>query len=145
MYYKIFRIPVLNWIFRTAGAIPIAGIKEDPELMQRAFERIDAALAEGEIVGIFPEGGLTNDGAIAAFRPGVEKILAKRPVPVVPMALQNLWNSMFSRRDSRLGRMRLPRRFRAPIGIVAAAPVPGTEATAMGLETRVRALRGDAA
>ena len=145
MYYKIFRIPVMNWAFRAAGCIPIAGSKEDPELMRQAFERIDAALAAGEIVGIFPEGGLTKDGEIAPFRPGVEKILARRPVPVVPMALRNVWGSLFSRRDSRLGRMRVPRRFRAAIGIEASAPVPGDAATAALLEERVRALRGDAA
>ncbi|MFN3965377.1 MAG: MFS transporter [Silanimonas lenta] len=145
MYYKIYHLPVLNWVFRVAGAIPIAGSKEDPALMEAAFRRIDAALAAGEIVGIFPEGSLTKDGEIAPFRPGVEKILAARPVPVVPMALRNLWGSMFSRRDSRLGRMRLPRRFRAPIGIVAGEPVPGAEASAALLEARVRELRGDAA
>jgi 1-acyl-sn-glycerol-3-phosphate acyltransferase len=145
MYYKIFRIPVMNWVFRAAGAIPIAGSKEDPELMQRAFDRIDAALANGEIVGIFPEGGLTKDGEIATFRPGVEKILGRRAVPVVPMALKNLWGSLFSRRDSALGRMRLPRRFRAAIGIEATTAVPGETATAALLEEKVRALRGDAA
>jgi 1-acyl-sn-glycerol-3-phosphate acyltransferase len=145
MYYKIFRIPVMNWVFRAGGAIPIAGSKEDPEIFRQAFERIDEALANGEIVGIFPEGGLTKDGEIATFRPGVEKILARRPVPVVPMALKNLWGSLFSRRDSRLGRMRLPRRFRAAIGIEATTAVPGDAATAALLEERVRALRGDAA
>ncbi len=145
MYYKIFRMPVMNWVFRAAGAIPIAGSKEDPELMQRAFERIDEALANGEVVGLFPEGGLTKDGEIATFRPGVEKILARRAVPVVPMALKNLWGSLFSRRDSRLGRMRLPRRFRAAIGIEAGSAVPGEIATAALLESKVRALRGDAA
>lgn len=143
-YYKIYRLPIMNWVFRAAGAIPIAGSKEDPELMRRAFERIDEALAAGEIVGIFPEGGLTSDGDVATFRPGVEKILATRAVPVVPMALKNLWGSLFSRRDSRLGRMRVPRRFRADIGIEATTPVPGNEATAALLETKVRALRGDA-
>lgn len=142
-YYKIYRLPIMNWVFRAAGAIPIAGSKEDPELMRRAFERIDEALAAGEIVGIFPEGGLTSDGEIATFRPGVEKILEARKVPVVPMALKNLWGSLFSRRDSRLGRMRVPRRFRAAIGIEATSPVPGTEATAALLEAKVRALRGD--
>lgn len=142
-YYKIYRLPIMNWVFRAAGAIPIAGSKEDPELMRRAFERIDEALAAGEIVGIFPEGGLTSDGEIATFRPGVEKILEARKVPVVPMALKNLWGSLFSRRDSRLGRMRIPRRFRAAIGIEATAPVPGAEASAALLEAKVRALRGD--
>ena len=145
MYYRIFNIPVMSWIFRTAKAIPIAGAKEDPELMRRAFEEIDAALAAGEIVGIFPEGALTKDGEIAAFKSGVEKILERRPVPVVPMALKGMWTSMWSRRDTRLGRMRVPRRFRAHVEVMAGEPMDGATATADVLEARVRALRGDAA
>jgi 1-acyl-sn-glycerol-3-phosphate acyltransferase len=145
MYYRIFNIPVMSWIFRTAKAIPIAGARENPELMQRAFEEIDAALANGEIVGIFPEGALTKDGQIAAFKSGVEKILARRPVPVVPMALKGMWSSMWSHRDSRMGRMRVPRRFRAHIEVMAGEPIDGAQATAERLEAEVRALRGDAA
>jgi len=145
MYYKIFQIPVMRWIFRTAKAIPIAGAKEDPALMQRAFDAIDAALAEGEIVGIFPEGALTKDGEISAFKSGVEKILARREVPVVPMALRGMWSSMWSRRDGKLKRMRVPRRFRAHVEVVAAAPVDGHVVTADLMEAKVRALRGDSA
>ena len=150
MYHRIFDIPVMRWIFRTAKAIPIAGAREDPVLMQRAFDAVDAALAEGEIVGIFPEGKLTRDGGIAPFKSGVERILqrasdAGRPVPVVPMALRGMWDSMWSHNDSRVGRMRVPRRFRAHVEVVAGAPVDGREATAELLEARVRALRGDAA
>ena len=150
MYYRIFDIPVMRWIFRTAKAIPIAGAREDPALMRRAFDEIDAALADGQVVGIFPEGRLTADGDIAAFKSGVEKILARaaqagRPVPVVPMALRGMWASMWSRRDSRFGRMRVPRRFRARVAVVADAPVDGASADAAMLEARVRTLRGDAA
>ncbi len=150
MYYRIFNIPVMRWIFRTAKAIPIAGAREDPALMQRAFDEVDAALAEGELVCIFPEGALTKDGNIAPFKTGVEKILARRPVPVVPMALRNMWGSMWSRRANAkegdlLDRMRVPRRLRAHIEVVAAAPVDGVMATAAGLEAKVRELRGDAA
>ncbi|HET8897602.1 MAG TPA: MFS transporter [Rhodanobacteraceae bacterium] len=143
MYHKIFNIPVMSWIFRTAKAIPIAGAREDPALLQHAFEQIDAALAEGELVFVFPEGALTRDGAIAPFKSGVEKMLERRPVPVVPMALKGMWASMWSRRDSRLGRMRVPRRLRAHIEVVAAAPVSGRSATAAELEAVVRRLRGD--
>lgn len=155
MYYRIFNIPVLRWIFRTAKAIPIAGAREDPEVMQRAFDAVDAALAEGELVCIFPEGALTKDGQIAPFKSGVEKILQRaaargQDVPVVPLALRNMWGSMWSRRSAsaesgRLGRMRLPRRLRARIEVVAGAPIPGTQASAALLEAQVRALRGDAA
>ena len=150
MYYRIFDIPVMRWIFRTAKAIPIAGAREDPALMRRAFDEIDAALADGQVVGIFPEGRLTADGDIAAFKSGVEKILARaaqagRPVPVVPMALRGMWASMWSRRDSRFGRMRVPRRFRAHVEVVAGPPMDGQTATAAELESAVRRLRVDAA
>lgn len=143
MYYRIFNIPVMRWIFRTAKAIPIAGAKEDPALMQAAFDEVDKALAEGELVCIFPEGALTRDGGIAPFRGGVEKILQARPVPVVPMALRGMWSSMWSRRDSRLGRMRVPRRFRAEVEVVAAPALDGATASAALLEAEVRALRGN--
>jgi 1-acyl-sn-glycerol-3-phosphate acyltransferase len=145
MYYKIFNIPVLRFIFRTAKAIPIAGRKEDEALMERAFAEVDATLADGGLVCIFPEGGITRDGEIGPFRPGIERILAARPVPVVPIALRGLWGSVFSRRDSTLGRMRLPRRFRAHIEVAIGPPVPPEQATAAELEARVRALRGDLA
>ncbi|MET0288430.1 MAG: MFS transporter [Pseudoxanthomonas sp.] len=144
MYYKIFNIPVMRWMFRNAKAIPIAGAREDPALMQRAFDEIDAALANGDLVGIFPEGALTKDGEIAAFKSGVEKILERRPVPVIPMALKGMWSSMWSRRDSRLRRMRVPRRLRAHIEVVADAPMPADTASD-SLEAKVRHLRGDAA
>ncbi|WP_164274659.1 MFS transporter [Stenotrophomonas sp. B1-1] len=142
MYYRIFNIPVMRWIFRTAKAIPIAGAREDPALMQRAFDEVDAALAEGELVCIFPEGALTRDGEMAPFKSGVEKILERRPVPVVPMALRGMWSSMWSRRDTRLGRMRVPRRFRATVEVVASPAVDGQRTDAAALETQVRSLRG---
>ena len=143
MYYKIFNIPVLRFVFRTAKAIPIAGQKEDPLVLQHAYEEVDAALADGELVCIFPEGGLTRDGDIAPFRPGVARILEHRPVPVVPLALRGLWGSVWSRRDSMLHRSRLPRRFRARVELVAGAPIAPTDAGIAALEARVRELRGD--
>ncbi|KFN47204.1 hypothetical protein N790_08070 [Arenimonas malthae CC-JY-1] len=143
MYYKIFRIPGMNWVFRAHRAIPIAGAKEDPAVMEAAFQEVKAALEAGELVCIFPEGALTKDGRIAPFKGGIERILASNPVPVVPMALTGLWDSMWSKRDSRLGRLRVPRRLRAHVGLIADPPVPGTEATAASLEARVRELRGN--
>ena len=145
MYYKIFQTPGAGWIFKAARAIPIAGAREDPALMEKAFDDVDAALADGELVCIFPEGHLTKDGQIAPFKGGVERILARRAVPVVPMALKGMWLSMWSQRDSRLGRLRLPRRFRAEVEVEAAPSVPGAEATAERLEAMVRAMRGDRA
>ena len=104
MHYKIYNMPVLNFIFRTAGAIPIAGQHENPELMEKAFAEIEAALRQGDLVCIFPEGKLTRNGRMHKFRPGIERILAATPVPVIPMALNGLWGSVFSRHPSHMMR-----------------------------------------
>lgn len=143
MYYKIYNLPIINWMFRAARAIPIAGAKEDPEMLARAYQEIDKALAEGEVVGIFPEGQITRDGEINSFRPGIEKILAGRPVPVIPAALRGMWGSIFSRKDSALQRARLPRRVWSRIGLTLDSAWAPDQVTAAKLETKVRELRGD--
>jgi len=102
MYYKIYNLPVLNFVFRTAGAIPIAGKHENPEMMEQAFVEIEQALNEGDLVCVFPEGKLTRNGKMNKFRPGVERILQTTPVPVIPMALNGLWGSAFSRHPSNI-------------------------------------------
>lgn len=142
MWYKIFQMPLLNFIFRTMKAIPIAGAREDVEIMNEAFELVDAELAAGNIVCIFPEGAITRDGDIARFRPGIEKIIARRPVPVVPVALGRLWGSWFSRRRGE-GIRKLPGRLFARVPVIFGAPVPPTDVTAAKLELLVRTLRGD--
>lgn len=99
MYYKIFEAPVLKRFFKTVKAIPIAGHNESPDVKAKAFETISECLRNGEVVGIFPEGKLTGDGEMQAFQKGVEHILEKDSVPVVPMALCGLWGSFFSRKN----------------------------------------------
>lgn len=142
MHYKIFQMPLLSFIFRTAKAIPIASRSEDEDLMNTAFEKVDAELAAGHIVCIFPEGGLTHDGEIQRFKPGIEKILARRPVPVIPVALGRLWGSWFSRRKSG-GIHKIPGRLFARVPVIFGEPVAPLDATAENLELLVRTLRGE--
>jgi len=142
MDHAIFRLPVLRFVFRTARAIPIAPRKENPELLERAFAEIGHALDDGDLVCIFPEGRITTTGEMNPFRPGIERILARNPVPVVPMALRGLWGSFFSRKDG--AAMSRPfRRVWSRIEVVAGPPVAPEAATAEALEECVRALRGD--
>jgi 1-acyl-sn-glycerol-3-phosphate acyltransferase len=142
MYYKIFRLPLLRFLFQHAKAIPIAGAREDEQLMHDAFDKVDAELAQGNIVCIFPEGGITRDGEVQRFRPGIEKVIARRPVPVVPVALGHLWGSWFSR--SKGGGIRMiPGRLLAKVRVIIGEPVPPAEVTAARLEILVRTLRGD--
>ena len=144
MYFRIFQIPMLSFIFRTAKAIPIAGRREDPALLDKAYERIDAELVAGNVVCIFPEGAITRDGLIADFRPGVERILARRPVPVIPMALRGLWGSWLSYKDGTAA-LTWPRRLRARVDLVIGSSEAPEGITAELLQTRVQALYDGAA
>ena len=143
MDHNIFKVPVMGFIFRTAHAIPIAPAREDPDALQKSFDQIDAELADGEIVCLFPEGKLTRDGEMNEFKKGVERILERRPVPVIPMALRGLWGSFFSRRDGKPAMTQLPKRFWSKIEVVVTAPVPGDDASATGLQKIVAGLRAE--
>ncbi|MDX1297753.1 MAG: MFS transporter [Pseudomonas sp.] len=139
MYYKIYNLPVLNFIFRTAGTVPIAGRNEDLLIYDAAFKKIAEYLRNGELVCIFPEGKLTTDGELNEFKNGIERIVADNPVPVIPMALQGLWGSFFSR-DPHKG---LFKRLWSRITLVAGAPVPAEAVKRELLQTQVAALRGE--
>jgi 1-acyl-sn-glycerol-3-phosphate acyltransferase len=141
MHYKIFQIPLIQFLFRTARAIPIASAKEDAILLEAAFDQVDAELEAGNLVCIFPEGGITHDGEIQPFRPGIEKIIARRAVPVIPIGLGGLWGSWFSRRKTG-GLRRIPGRLFARVNVRVGQAVNPGEATAANLELLVRTLRG---
>jgi len=139
MYYKIYNLPGLNFIFRTARTIPIAGKYEDESLLNKAFDDIDEALADGDVVCIFPEGKLTADGTMHAFRDGIEKIITRRPVSVIPMALQGLWGSAFSRQRSNIF-YRLFKGFKSSIGLVVGTLVEPQKVSAKLLQDKVQDL-----
>jgi 1-acyl-sn-glycerol-3-phosphate acyltransferase len=137
----IFRIPVVNLVFRGMKAIPVASGKEDVAVRERAFATVADELRAGNIVCIFPEGRLTPNGAIGEFRPGVLRILEETPVPVVPAAVSGLWGSMFSRQRQEFWRRR-PRRFLSRIDVRVGPPLAPAEVTLEALHARVSALRG---
>ncbi len=104
MDHRIFKTPLLGWFFKLAKAIPIAPKAEDPALYEAAFEAAAKVLRDGDLLAIFPEGGITKNGELQAFKGGIMKIMenAERDgldVPVIPMALTNLWGSFFSRAE----------------------------------------------
>lgn len=140
---SIFRIPVLSWLFRQVKAIPIASAKDDPALVERAFARVSEELRDGQLVCIFPEGRITASGEIDRFRPGVTRALQTDPVPVVPVALQGLWGSFFSRKGGAAMTRPLRRGVFSLIGVRVGEPLPATDATPAVLRERVVALQGD--
>ena len=143
MDHRIFRWPVLSFVFRHSRAIPIAPAKEDPQMMEAAFAEVSKALAAGELVGLFPEGKITADGELCPFRPGITRILDANPVPVVPLALRGLWGSMFSRKDGPALSRPLRRGLFSRIELIAGSALAPETVSIPGLQLQVAELRGD--
>ncbi|WP_153075148.1 MFS transporter [Paraburkholderia bonniea] len=142
MDHRIFRTPFAGWVFRHAKAIPIAPAREDAELLQKAYDACAQALAEGELVCIFPEGRLTSSGDLSPFRQGVSGIIQRTPVPVVPMALRGLWGSVFSRAANTHWPRPLRRGMMSRLTLAVGEPFSPEEATPEALQQCVTELRG---
>ena len=146
MDHRIFRVPVLGWLFRLAKAIPIAPYKEDPKTYEAAFDRAAQVLREGDLLAIFPEGGITKDGQLQEFKGGIMKIIERAraegvEAPVIPMALTNLWGSYFSRIEKGGAMVRPFRRgFYSRVGLNVGSAVASTEVQPTLLRERVQKL-----
>ena len=146
MDHRIFRVPLLGWLFRLAKAIPIAPYKEDPQTYEAAFERAVQVLREGDLLAIFPEGGITKDGQLQEFKGGIMKIIERAreegiDAPVIPMALTNLWGSYFSRIEKGGAMVRPFRRgFYSRVGLNVGSPVAPAEVQPTLLRERVQKL-----
>ncbi|MDK9772724.1 MFS transporter [Vibrio sp. B181a] len=133
-------LPPLRGFLRRAGVIPISASNRTS--IRRAFNDVEKALSEGHIVCIFPEGRLTSDGEMNEFMRGIDIILRRSPVPVIPMALKGLWGSYFSRAKGRACKG-LPTRFWSKLEIEAGTPVDPKQASAQAMFEKVQTLRGD--
>ncbi len=143
MDHRIYRQPLIGIVFKQMQAIPIAPAREDPAMMDAAFESVAQALSEGELVAIFPEGRITDTGEFYPFRPGVQRIVERTPVAVIPMALQGLWGSFFSRKDGPAMSKPLRRGMFSRIGLNVGPAVPPEKATPAHLQEIIAGLRGD--
>jgi 1-acyl-sn-glycerol-3-phosphate acyltransferase len=141
--YRIFQLPLLSFIFKTANTIPIAPAKENKEMMESAFEQISDALRNGELVCIFPEGKITDDGELSVFKPGVMKALARDPVPVIPLSLRGLWGSFFSRAHGSAMSRLFPRGMLSRLELVAGGAIEADTVTPELLQQKVEQLRGE--
>ncbi|AOK52542.1 MFS transporter [Burkholderia stagnalis] len=142
MDHRIFRTRFASWVFRHAKAIPIASRHEDPELLARAYDACEAALKDGELVCIFPEGKLTKTGDINTFHHGVTEILQRTSAPVIPMALRGLWGSVFSRHSDARWPRPVKRGVMSRLTLAVGDAVPASVATPETLQAAVAELRG---
>ncbi len=142
MDHRIFGMPVVGWLFRHAKAIPIASAHEDAALLERAYDTCAQALADGELVCIFPEGKLTGTGEVSPFRRGVTEIVRRSPVSVVPMALRGLWGSVFSHDSGASAPRPLQRGMMSRLTLAVGEPLDPAQVTPEGLQQIVMELRG---
>ncbi len=150
MDHNIFKVPVLGWLFRLAKAIPIAPRAENPAAYEAAFDAAAKVLKEGDLLAIFPEGGITKDGTLQEFKGGIMKILERtgqqgingpQGVPVIPMALTNLWGSYFSRVEKNGAMVRPFRRGAfSRVGLNVGAPMAARDVQPQVLRERVAGL-----
>jgi 1-acyl-sn-glycerol-3-phosphate acyltransferase len=130
---------LMNAFVKFGKGIPIASVKENPEILQKALENAASELRRGNVVCIFPEGTLTWDGKLGVFRSGYEKILELAPVPVVPLALVGFWGSWFSRHGG-IAILKRPRRFRSMITLKAGDPLNPESANVENVKKEIEKL-----
>ena len=143
MDYSIYKLPLIHFIFKENRAIPIATASEDLSVMRKAYDKVSDALKEGDLVGIFPEGGITRHGEIGIFKGGVSKIIAQTPVPIIPMALRGLWGSFFSRKHGKAMSKPFCRGFFSKIELIIDKPIAPENITPRMLKEKVIELRGN--
>lgn len=121
--HYIYNLPVVNYFMRYNRAIPILAKKESVE---NALDEVSRGLENGDIVGIFPEGQLTYTGHLGRFKPGIEWIVERDPVPIYPVIITGMWNSMFSRKYRKSKFRWFPRSFRKKVITLCGDPIhPG--------------------
>jgi acyl-[acyl-carrier-protein]-phospholipid O-acyltransferase / long-chain-fatty-acid--[acyl-carrier-protein] ligase len=121
------RTPVLRQLLKLSRAIPIDGTA-GPRAVLQSLRMATAALANGEAVCIFAEGGITRTGFLLPFHRGMEQILKKCPVPIVPVCLDHVWGSIFSFQGGKFFR-KWPQLLPYPVTIAFGKPLdPSTQA-----------------
>ena len=103
----------IRGLARLMGAIPLT---RGGKSVVHALDTAREALLRGELVCIFPEGGLTRSGQLHGFKRGLLSIVEGTGAPVVPVYLDELWGSIFSFQGGRFFWKR-PRRWPYPVSI----------------------------
>jgi len=141
MFKDIYEHPAVYPLAKLMRSIPVSA-KQRPREMIRSLREASDAIQAGEMVCIFAEGQITRVGQLLPFRRGLERIMKGVEAPIVPVALDGVWGSIFSFERGRF-LWKFPRRIPYPVTVSFGAPLPAT-ATAFDVRAVVQQLQSDA-
>ncbi|HTL57315.1 MAG TPA: AMP-binding protein [Candidatus Limnocylindrales bacterium] len=124
MYKGIYEQRWIHPIARLMEAIPISSELRPREMLQ-SLRTASEAIQRGELVCIFAEGQITRIGHMLPFRRGFERIMKDVEAPIIPVALDGVWGSIFSFEKGRF-LWKLPRRIPFPVTVNIGKPMPHT-------------------
>jgi acyl-[acyl-carrier-protein]-phospholipid O-acyltransferase/long-chain-fatty-acid--[acyl-carrier-protein] ligase len=136
------KVPGMRWFLRLAHVIPIDG-SGGPRAIVQSLRMASEALAKGDVVCIFAEGGITRTGFLLPFHRGFEQIVKKSPAPIIPVCLDHVWGSIFSYQGGRFFH-KWPQKLPYPVTVAFGEPLPPT-ATASEVRQVIQRLSADAA
>ena len=113
----------LGWFGRLGRVIPI---KPGRKSMIESLRVARQALQDGELVCLFPEGGITRTGEMQEFKPGALTILKGTNTPVIPVNIDGMWGSILSYEGGRFF-WKIPKKWRYPVTIRFGKPIYNPE------------------
>jgi acyl-[acyl-carrier-protein]-phospholipid O-acyltransferase/long-chain-fatty-acid--[acyl-carrier-protein] ligase len=134
------RVPVLRQLLRMANVIPIDSAS-GPRAIIQSLRSASEALARGELVCIFAEGGISRTGFLLPFHRGFEQITKRSPAPIVPVCLDNVWGSIFSYYGGRFF-WKWPQKIPYPVSVAFGRPMPA-DASAVEVRMAIQKLSAD--
>ena len=134
-------LPWIKPFARMLGVIPISS-EQRPRDMLKSLQAASEAIKNGDVVCIFAEGQITRIGQMMPFRRGFERIMKDVEAPIIPVALDRVWGSIFSFERGRFI-WKWPRHFPHPITVNYGKPMPHT-ATPFEVRQSVQELLAEA-
>ena len=141
VWKPFYEMPVLNWFFKLAKAIPVG--TSGPRDIVASIRAARAELAAGHMVCIFAEGAISRTGNLLPFHRGLEKIVDGMDVPVIPVHLDRLWGSIFSFERGKF-LWKWPKRVPYPVTVSFGTPMPASS-SAHAVRQAIQELASDAA
>ena len=138
MWDALYNIPAMTWFVKICGTVPIS-----PTRAKDAVRTVAAALKEGRIVCLFPEGQITRHGIVNDLRKGYELMARQGDAQVVPAYMDGLYGSIFSF-EGGLFFKKWPKNLRYPVTVYFGHPIPAKEATAEAVRAQILALSAEA-